>query len=138
MLEQIMNSSTRDYLSRGLSAANLRQSVISNNIANVNTPNFKKSDVIFEDLLAKELYGDTSGRLALVRTHDNHLPIATGPNAVEARVELQGTTTMRVDKNNVDIDVEMANLAKNQVYYNSMAKEIGSYITRIKSSISSK
>ncbi len=138
MLEQIMNSSTMDYLSRGLSAANLRQSVISNNIANVNTPNFKKSDVIFEDLLAKELYGDTSGRLALVRTHDNHLPIATGPNAVEARVELQGTTTMRVDKNNVDIDVEMANLAKNQVYYNSMAKEIGSYITRIKSSISSK
>lgn len=138
MLEQIMNSSTMDYLSRGLSAANLRQSVISNNIANVNTPNFKKSDVIFEDLLAKELYGDTSGRLALVRTHDNHLPIATGPNEVEARVELQGTTTMRVDKNNVDIDVEMANLAKNQVYYNSMAKEIGSYITRIKSSISSK
>ena len=138
MLEQIMNSPTMDYLSRGLSAANLRQSVISNNIANVNTPNFKKSDVIFEDLLAKELYGDTSGRLALVRTHDNHLPIATGPNAVEARVELQGTTTMRVDKNNVDIDVEMANLAKNQVYYNSMAKEIGSYITRIKSSISSK
>lgn len=138
MLEQIMNSSTMDYLSRGLSAANLRQSVISNNIANVNTPNFKKSDVIFEDLLAKELYGDTSGRLALVRTHDNHLPIATGPNAVEAKVELQGTTTMRVDKNNVDIDVEMANLAKNQVYYNSMAKEIGSYITRIKSSISSK
>ena len=53
-------------------------------------------------------------------------------------MELQGTTTMRVDKNNVDIDVEMANLAKNQVYYNSMAKEIGSYITRIKSSISSK
>ena len=138
MLEQIMNSSTMDYLSRGLSAANLRQSVISNNIANVNTPNFKKSDVIFEDLLAKELYGDTSGRLAPVRTHDNHLPIATGPNAVEAKVELQGTTTMRVDKNNVDIDVEMANLAKNQVYYNSMAKEIGSYITRIKSSISSK
>ena len=53
MLEQIMNSSNFDYLSRGLEAANLRHEVISNNIANVNTPHFKRSAVNFEDLLAK-------------------------------------------------------------------------------------
>ena len=52
MLEQIMSSSALSAMSRGLQAANLRQEVISNNIANVNTPNFKKSDVVFEDLLA--------------------------------------------------------------------------------------
>ena len=44
-----------DYMQRGLVAANLRQEVISNNIANVNTPKFKRSDVVFESLLAKEL-----------------------------------------------------------------------------------
>lgn len=138
MLEQIVNSSTMDYLSRGLNAANLRHEVISDNIANVNTPNFKKSDVVFEDLLAKELYGDTSGHMALVRTNDRHLPISHGGGRVSAAVERQGTTTMRTDNNNVDIDVEMANMAKNQIYYNAMAKELSSYIMRVKNAISSK
>ena len=55
MLEQILNAPNFDYLSRGLEAANMRHEVISNNIANVNTPNFKRSAVNFEDLLAKEL-----------------------------------------------------------------------------------
>ena len=138
MLEQVVNSSTMDYLSRGLTAANLRHEVISDNIANVNTPNFKKSDVVFEDLLAKELYGDTSGRMALVRTNDRHLPMQRGDGRATAAVERQNTTTMRTDQNNVDIDVEMANMAKNQIYYNAMAKELSSYIMRVKNVISSK
>lgn len=138
MLEQVMNSSTMDYLQRGLQAANLRHEVISNNIANVNTPRFKKSDVIFESLLAKELGLDKDERkLELVRTRDKHLPIPF-PEKATAQIQRDDIHTMRVDENNVDIDVEMANLAKNQIYYNTMAKEIGSYIQRVKTSITSK
>ena len=37
MLEQLVNAPTIDHLSRGMRAAQLRQEVISNNIANVNT-----------------------------------------------------------------------------------------------------
>ena len=137
MLEQIMQSPEINYLGRGLQAATLRQEVISNNIANVNTPNFKKSDVVFENLLARELNLDSSGKLQMVRTHDRHMPI--GANApVTAKIEQQNTTTMRVDNNNVDIDVEMATLAKNQIYYNTMAKELGSYLSRVKTTITSK
>ena len=66
-----------DYMQRGLVAANLRQEVISNNIANVNTPKFKRSDVIFESLLAKELgLDDDKKKLKMVRTRDRHLPRA--------------------------------------------------------------
>ena len=84
MLEQIMNSPNFDYLSRGLEAANLRQEVISNNIANVNTPHFKRSAVNFEDLLAKELHlDDDVNRLAIVRTHDRHL--SAGPKGIRIR-----------------------------------------------------
>ena len=54
MLEQIFNSPSMHYLGRGLEAASLRQSVIANNIANVNTPEFKKSEVLFEDMGGKE------------------------------------------------------------------------------------
>ena len=136
MLEQIMNSSNFNYLGRGLAAANLRQEVISNNIANVNTPNFKKSDVVFEELLAKEIGMDDSGRLPLVRTHDRHLPVVLIGGA-KASIQEDDTTTMRVDNNNVDIDIEMASLAKNQLYYNAMATELGGYVNKLKNVITS-
>lgn len=136
MLEQIMNSSNFNYLGRGLAAANLRQEVISNNIANVNTPNFKKSDVVFEELLAKEIGMDDSGRLPLVRTHDRHLPVGMIGGA-KASIQEDDTMTMRVDNNNVDIDIEMASLAKNQLYYNAMATELGGYVNKLKNVITS-
>lgn len=138
MLEQIINSSNFNYLSRGLEAANLRHEVISNNIANVNTPNFKRSAVNFEDLLAKELHlGDDSGRMPLVRTNDRHLPIAMSTGSAHGVIEEDGTTTMRVDNNNVDIDSEMAGLAKNQLYYNAMSTQLGGFISRMKNVITS-
>jgi len=139
VLEQIMNSSNFNFLGRGLAAASLRQEVISNNIANVNTPNFKRSEVVFEDILAKEigLGGDEEKqKLELVRTHDRHLPVTPFPNE-DARIYEDDTTTMRVDNNNVDIDIEMANLAKNQLYYSAMAQSLGGYMTKLKNVITS-
>ena len=44
---------------------------------------------------------------------------------------------MRVDNNNVDIDIEMASLAKNQLYYNAMATELGGYVNKLKNVITS-
>ena len=44
---------------------------------------------------------------------------------------------MRVDNNNVDIDSEMAGLAKNQLYYNAMATELGGFVSKMKSVITS-
>ena len=127
-----MKSPSFNYMQRGMAAANLRHEVISNNIANVNTPNFKKSDVVFEEILAREIYGDDGNKMPIVRTHDRHLPV---PMHTPAKPEIreQDYTTMRVDKNNVDIDVEMASMAKNQLYYNALATQAGSYISKLKS-----
>ena len=47
------------------------------------------------------------------------------------------TTIMRVDENNVDIDIEMATLAKNQLYFNALATEFGGYVTKMKNVITS-
>ena len=131
MLEQIMNSPNFDYLQRGLQAATLRHEVISNNIANVNTPRFKRSSVVFEDLLAKELEPVPPGKLEMVRTHDRHLPFPLHGKA-EAAIQLEDSDTMRVDGNNVDVDIEMANLAKNQLYYNALATQLRGYVRRMK------
>lgn len=138
MLEQILNTANLNYLPRAMTAATIRHEVISNNIANVNTPNYRKSVVNFEDLLAREIYGEEpDGKLDVVRTHDKHLPFKPLEFHAEPTIVQDNTNIMRVDNNNVDIDIEMATLAKNQLYYNALATELGAHITRMKNAITS-
>jgi flagellar basal-body rod protein FlgB len=138
MLESLIDAKPINVMERGMQAANLRQAVISNNIANVNTPNFKKSGVVFEDLLAKELgMGEDAHKLGLVRTNDRHLPIESNKHVV-ASIERDASTTMRVDNNNVDIDKEMAGLAKNQIYFNALSRSMSGTISRVKNAITSR
>ena len=138
MLEQIFNSTNFNYLPRGMTAASMRQEVVSHNIANVNTPNYRKTNVEFEDMLAREIYGDEpEGTLEMVRTHDKHLPFKPLPFHAEPTMIEDHTTIMRVDDNNVDIDIEMATLAKNQLYYNALATEFGQYVSKLKTVITS-
>jgi flagellar basal-body rod protein FlgB len=132
-----MNSAAFDYLGRGLRAATLRHEVISNNLANVNTPNFKRSSVKFEDLLAKELMPPDEGELKMVRTHDRHFPEPDLPFKAWPTVEQDLRTTMRKDNNNVDIDMEMGNLVKNQLYYNALTSQLGGFISGLKGVITS-
>ena len=136
MLEQLVNTSTLDIGSRALSAASLRHEVLSNNIANVNTPNFKRSHVRFEDLLKQELGLDSDPLMKVVRTHDRHLPIAFH-GKVRPVIEQDAGTNMRLDGNNVDIDIEMAEVAKNQLYYSALATAVGGHISKLKSVITS-
>ncbi len=138
VLEQILNSSNFNYLPRAMTAATIRQEVIANNIANVNTPNYRRSVVEFEELLAREIYGEEpDGKLKMIRTHDKHLPYVPLEFRAEPTISLDNTTIMRTDDNNVDIDIEMANLSKNQLYYNALATELGGHITRLKNAITS-
>ena len=138
MLEQIFNASNFNYLPRAMTAANMRQEVIANNIANVNTPNFRKSNLEFEEMLAREIYGEESdGRLKLARTHDKHLPYVQPEFHAEPKIVQDNSTVMRVDDNNVDIDIEMATLAKNQLYYNALVTEFSGHVSRIRNAITS-
>jgi flagellar basal-body rod protein FlgB len=85
---------------------------------------------------APKALGAQQGKLEIVRTHDRHLPIPMRSMA-QPVIERDDTTTMRVDHNNVDIDVEMANMAKNQLYYNSMATQLGGFVTKMKNVMTS-
>lgn len=130
MVKSILSSPQQAVLERALAAAALRHKVISNNIANVNTPGFKKSDVVFEDKLTEAMSG---GRAAMSRTHAKHLP---GRAAGDIPAIVTATaTSLRTDGNNVDIDAEMANVAKNTIYYDAVAQQLGRYFTNLKSAI---
>jgi flagellar basal-body rod protein FlgB len=118
-----VNGSYFKLLERSLQAASLRQAVIANNIANVDTPKFKRSDVRFEDLLQQELNGSVaqiSGR----RTDPRHMYIGHSGKEVTPEVVTDHTTAMNNNLNNVDIDAEMALLAKNQLRYNTLIQQV--------------
>lgn len=140
MLDQIFNSTNFNYLPRAMTAATVRQEVISHNIANVNTPNYRKTSVEFEDLLAKEIYGEDTepeAKLVMTRTRNAHLPYKPVRRHAEPTMVEDNGTIMRADNNNVDIDIEMATLAKNQLYFNTIATQLGSYVSKVKNVITS-
>lgn len=131
MLNAILSSPRVAVLEQALSASSLRQNAISNNIANVNTPGYKKSEVSFESMLQSAITGD---KLPMVKTNARHLP--TQKNGIpNPEINTVTNTSMRTDGNNVDIDVEMAELAKNSIYYNAVAQQLGNYFSGIKSAI---
>lgn len=132
MLNSILASPRVGVLEQALSASSLRQQVISNNISNVNTPGFKKSEVVFEDLLQSAI-GDGKS-LQMTKTNSRHLPIEQG-GIPKPAVNVIDKTSFRTDGSNVDIDIEMANLAKNNIYYNAVVQQLSSYFSGIKSAI---
>lgn len=130
MLNALLNSPKISVLEKALSASSLRNKVISNNIANVNTPDFKKSEVSFEEQLEGAM---NNSKISVAKTHERHFPIKL--HSIEPSINTITTTSLRSDGNNVDIDVEMANLAKNSIYYDAVAQQISKYFAGIKSAI---
>lgn len=110
-------------LETAIDAANLRQEVISNNIANVDTPYFKRSSVSFESLLQEQMNGDTPA-LQGKRTDYRHFVIGPTNQVPGAKVVSDNTTSMNNNLNNVDIDSEMSSLAENQLRYNSYIEQV--------------
>lgn len=86
-------------LEKGLIATDLSQKVIANNIANISTPGFKRATVNFQDALASAV---SSGSESNVEN-------------TNATVSIDNSTTGKLDGNNVDLNVEMTDLAKNQL-----------------------
>lgn len=128
MIDRISDKSL--MLEKALDAAWLRNETISNNIANVNTPGFKKSYVRFEELLADSV---NKFQISGIKKDDKFLPVGKDTQtAVAPEIVQESFTTMRRDGNNVDIDVEMAELAKNSIKYNALIAQMSKEFSKIK------
>lgn len=134
MIENILFSPTMDLLGKGLDAASLRNRVIANNLANVDTPGFKRSEVLFEEELRKAM--NQQGKITGYLTNERHIPIGGRPAVdVKPQVVVRNDTAMRNDGNNVDIDREMAALAKNTILYTALAQELNGEFTKLRTAI---
>jgi len=112
-------------LEKGLNASSLRQKVLADNVANVDTPRFKRSDVDFQLALDAAL-GSSGSTLSLKTTVPKHIASAEDEN--QSIVQTDRSTSIRNDSNNVDIDREMANVAENGLYYNALTRAISSQL----------
>jgi flagellar basal-body rod protein FlgB len=101
-----------------MSGYSARNTAIANNIANADTPGYKRVDVSFESALADAVDADRS---RLTMDQGSAISAIDGSDVtrrvddVAPNVMSTDTTTMRVDGSNVDPDDEMARLSANQL-----------------------
>lgn len=112
-------SGTINTLQQSLNYASIKNQTIASNIANVDTPNYKSKEVVFKDVLQGEL----SNTLTAKRTSPKHLPFENEQN-LSYKIVQRNNTFFNHNGNNVDIDKEMAELAENQIYYQSLVDRI--------------
>jgi flagellar basal-body rod protein FlgB len=123
-----------DLLHAGLEASWLRNSVIRNNIANVETPGFKASDVEFENVFRQAIEDSQFGFINK-RTRPQHIDFSGSSGVVKPIIVKRQDLSMRYDENNVDIEDENVKLAQNSILYNTMVSKLNSDLSRLKMAI---
>ncbi|GAU79882.1 flagellar basal body rod protein FlgB [Fusibacter sp. 3D3] len=119
-----------NLINKALDGSWMKNSAIASNLANVNTPGYKKETVNFEDVLRSEMNLNTG--VPMTKTDARHIDPYNSGTITSEKVN---DTSYRVDGNNVDVDVENAELAKNTIYYNSLVTEINGQYNRLKSAL---
>ncbi|HET6487876.1 MAG TPA: flagellar basal body rod protein FlgB [Spirochaetia bacterium] len=119
-----------DILSREMHVLTLRRDVISNNIANADTPNFKRSDVNFESQLKRALDSEHPPAFQQAITNERDIPFSRPVDYrdVQPRRVLDYLTESKNNGNNVDIEQEGMDALNNQLMYTTIAQAIGSQI----------
>lgn len=118
-----------NVLDRAADAAWQRNEAISNNIANVDTPGYKRQDVAFESVLQQALgnnrYESMDDKVANVDL-----------SRLRGRAYLDyANYSYRLDGNNVDIENENVMLAENQLKYQGLISSINQEFTNLKTVI---
>ncbi|WP_244834829.1 flagellar basal body rod protein FlgB [Clostridium sp. BJN0001] len=140
----MVSDNTYNLIKRGMDASNVRANAISNNIANINTKNYKRFNVIFEQNLEKQNdsdfklkttnenhYKNEASGLSLKRTENAHFT-SNGEENGGISVTRDTSTSMRTDGNNVDLEVEKANQAANTLKYYALVAAANNKFTNLK------
>ena len=113
-------SSVSNTLYEQLNFRGEKQKVISSNIANINTPNYKTKDLIFEDEL-----NSATNSLKLKQTNSRHI---SSINSISSSgnprlIEVKGLEEQN-DGNNVNLDTQMGEMSKNKVLFDAIQSSI--------------
>lgn len=106
---------TFNTLEQSLHFATTKNKAISTNISNVDTPNYKANDVVFKQALNEALQNTVPTK----KTNARHLDFNNEERLPYQTIK-KSNTMYNHNGNNVDIDKEMSELAKNQIYYQGL------------------
>ncbi len=126
-----MGDFTLDVLKRAMDASILRQKTIAENIANVDTPFYKRKEVVFEDELRKAL-NEKEPMLPLKTTNPKHIRNTPDEKLPEPKVKVVDDILFRRDQNNVDIEKELVDLAKNNILYTGLTRLVSTRFSMLR------
>jgi flagellar basal-body rod protein FlgB len=123
-----------EILTREMEVATVRRNIIANNIANANTPNFKRSELNFESSLKRALDSETARQpFPQYLTDPKHIAFNKPVDwrQVRPRQVLDYLTESKNNGNNVDIEQEGMDSLNNQLMYTTLAQVISSEFQRV-------
>ena len=120
-----------NVLDKAADASWLRETAITNNLANINTPGYKRLDVDFQSVLEKELgmskYPSLDKRIRRLNEDLSGLTVSTYTDSTNY--------SYRLDGNNVDVDTENVELASEQIRYEALTSSINSQFNCMKAAM---
>ena len=130
-----VSDKTLQALATSLNFRQMRQKLISSNIANAETPGFKAKRLDFEEALARAL--DIDGTQRLEVTEPKHFNVGGGGfNNLQPEVYEDPNGIVSEDGNTVDVEDEMSKMAENTVLYNATIQLLNKKLGLMKYAIS--
>ncbi|PKG25175.1 flagellar basal body rod protein FlgB [Niallia nealsonii] len=120
-------SDTISTLENAINYSNTKQKVIAQNIANVDTPNYKAKDVTFKESL--------SNAIEATKTDTRHIDFTGTTKTGSSSIVTKSNSVYNNSGNSVDVDKEMTELATNQIYYNALIDRISGKFTSLENVI---
>lgn len=113
-----------ERMEMAINATVKRREVIADNVANADTPGFKRSEVTFESQLQRAVESEKAEEVPTLMTDPRHMSFTESIDyrSVKPKVKVEYDSNYRNDKNNVDIDKEMADATKNAMQYNMLVE----------------
>ncbi|KUJ95962.1 MAG: flagellar basal-body rod protein FlgB [Desulfonauticus sp.] len=113
-------SSHFNWVEKAMDLHLVRQNIVASNLANINTPGYKAKKVEFEEELQAMLKAEENK--SITRTNPKHLPVAFDPNKVSPTLLKSLEPRVVQGEDSVDLDKEMALMAKNAMIYDTLAQ----------------
>ncbi|MDH4467606.1 MAG: flagellar basal body rod protein FlgB [Bacteriovoracaceae bacterium] len=109
---------TANALAAAIKFREMKQKIISSNIANADTPEYKAKTMDFEESLGRAL--DVDGKMSITTTNDRHFNVGSGGFAgLEPEIYDDPNGIQSDDGNTVDMEKELANMADNKIQYDA-------------------
>lgn len=111
-----------NILEMSLDSSLLRREIITDNIANADTPGFKRSELSFESEIERALASEAEPDFPTLMTDDRHISFNEYEDyrTVTPNITVDYDTSYNNNGNGVDIDAEMIDASKNSMHYNAM------------------